>query len=149
MASPLDITPSNDGNVIRIPFPPLTEERRKELVKLAHKMGEEAKVAVRNIRRHAVDEIKAGQKGGDIPEDDAHRLTDEIQKLTDSFCDQVDEAFKSKENEIMEVRSVEGIPVYSLTPDPEARKLIDEFISACEDRHFRVKVIYHIVRGMR
>jgi ribosome recycling factor len=103
MASPLEITPSNDGNVIRIPFPPLTEERRRDLVKLVGKQAEEAKVAVRNVRRHAVDAIKKEQKDGIIPEDDAHKLTDEVQKLTDDFCDQVDHAFKGKEAEIMEV----------------------------------------------
>lgn len=103
MASPLDITPSNDGNVIRIPFPPLTEDRRKDLVKMVGKTAEEAKVAVRNIRRHAVDSVKKAQKGGDIPEDDAHKLSDQIQKLTDDSCGQIDEAFKAKEAEIMEV----------------------------------------------
>jgi len=103
MASPLDITPSNDGNVIRIPFPPLTEERRKDLVKLVGKLAEEAKVAVRNIRRHGVDAAKKLQKDGELPEDDAHKLSDEIQKLTDDYCGKVDEAFKAKEAEIMEV----------------------------------------------
>ncbi|NIA14146.1 MAG: ribosome recycling factor [Nitrospiraceae bacterium] len=103
MASPLDITPSNDGNLIRIPFPPLTEERRKDLVKLVGKTAEEAKVAVRNIRRHAVESVKKAQKAGDIPEDDAHKLTNDIQKLTDDSCGQIDEALKAKEAEIMEV----------------------------------------------
>jgi len=103
MASPLDLNPSNDGKLIRVPIPPLTEERRKDLVKVAGKHVEEAKVAVRNIRRHAVDTIKKQQKNGDIPEDDAHKLTDEVQKLTDQHTEAVDEAFKAKEADIMEV----------------------------------------------
>ena len=103
LASPLNLTPSNDGHLIRIPFPPLTEERRKDLVKLVGKMAEEAKVAVRNVRRHEVDEAKKMQKDGDLPEDEAHKLTDEVQKITDDFIDKIDEAFKAKEAEIMEV----------------------------------------------
>lgn len=103
LASPLQITPSNDGHVIRIPFPPLTEERRKELVKLVGKMAEEAKVAVRNVRRHSVETEKKLQKDGTLPEDEAKKLSDEIQKVTDDFCTKVDEAFKAKEAEIMEV----------------------------------------------
>lgn len=103
LASPLEITPSNDGTVIRIPMPQLTEERRKDLVKLAHKLAEEARVSVRNIRRHAVDEIKQGQKDGEIPEDDAHKLTAEVQKLTDDYIGKIDAALKHKEDEIMEV----------------------------------------------
>ena len=103
LASPLNITPSNDGHLIRIPFPPLTEDRRKDLVKLVGKMAEETKVAVRNVRRHEVDEAKRMQKDGDLPEDEAHKITDEIQKITDDFIEKIDEAFKSKETEIMEV----------------------------------------------
>ena len=103
MASPLDITPSNDGNVIRLPFPALTEQRRKELVKMVGKLAEETKVAVRNVRRTIVDAVKKDQKDGKIPEDDAHKLTNEVQKLTDDYCAKVDDAFKGKEAEIMEV----------------------------------------------
>jgi len=103
LASPLNLTPSNDGHLIRIPFPPLTEERRKDLVKLVGKMAEETRVAVRNIRRHEVDEAKRMQKDGDLPEDEAHKVTDEIQKITDDFINKIDEAFKAKEAEIMEV----------------------------------------------
>lgn len=103
IASPLDLNPSNDGKVIRIPIPQLTEERRKELVKLVGKLAEEARVAVRNIRRHAVDEIKKEQKDGTIPEDDAHKLTGEVQKATDSYVEHIDETLKQKEEEIMEV----------------------------------------------
>lgn len=103
LASPLNLTPSNDGHLIRIPFPSLTEERRKDLVRLVGKLAEEAKVAVRNVRRQLVDTEKKLQKGGEIPEDDAHKMTDEIQKTTDDFCTKIDEAFKAKEAEILEV----------------------------------------------
>ncbi|MCX5769947.1 MAG: ribosome recycling factor [Candidatus Hydrogenedentes bacterium] len=103
LASPLNLTPSSDGHLIRIPFPPLTEERRKDLVKLVGKMAEEAKVAVRNVRRHEVDTAKKMQKDGDLPEDEAHKLTDEVQKITDDFIDKIEEAFKAKEAEILEV----------------------------------------------
>jgi len=102
-ASPLDINPSNDGRLIRVPIPPLTEERRREMVKLAGKFTEEAKVAVRNVRRHAIETIKALQKDGSIPEDDAHHLTDEIQKMTDKHIQMMDDALKAKEADIMEV----------------------------------------------
>jgi ribosome recycling factor len=103
LASPLELNPSNDGRVIRIPIPQLTEERRKDLVKLLGKLAEEARVSVRSIRRHIVDEIKARQKKGDIPEDDARKLTDEVQKITDEHIEQIDEALKGKEEEVMEV----------------------------------------------
>jgi ribosome recycling factor len=102
-ASPLELNPSNDGQVIRVPIPQLTEQRRKDLAKFVGKLAEEARVAIRNSRRHAVDEIKAQQKDGKIPEDDAHKLTAEIQKATDDFIDKVEEALKAKEEEIMEV----------------------------------------------
>jgi len=102
-ASPLNVNPSNDGRLIRIPIPPLTEERRKEMVKLAAKLAEEARVAVRNVRRHTIETIKSQQKSGEIPEDDAHRLTDEIQKLTDKHIEMIDGLLKSKEADIMEV----------------------------------------------
>lgn len=102
-ASQLNVNPSNDGRVIRIPIPPLTEDRRKDLVKLAARLAEEARVAIRNVRRHAIEAIKAHQKDGDIPEDDAHRMSDEIQKLTDKHIESIDAAFKSKEADIMEV----------------------------------------------
>ena len=101
--SPLGLNPQNDGKVIRIPIPQLTEERRKELVKVAGKHREEAKVAVRNIRRHAIEAIKQEQKDGKTPEDDAHRLTAEIEKATETHTHQIDEAFKAKEADIMEV----------------------------------------------
>ncbi|MGI6461536.1 MAG: ribosome recycling factor [Candidatus Hydrogenedentales bacterium] len=102
-ASPLDLTPGNDGNVIRIPIPQLTEERRKDLARLVGKLAEEARVAIRNVRRSVIEEIKKKQKDGDIPEDDAHKLTEQIQKITDEHIEQVEEALKAKEAEIMEV----------------------------------------------
>lgn len=103
MASPLGITPSNDGKVIRVPIPQPTEERRKELVKIAGKHREDAKIALRNVRRHAMEEIKTAQKSGDIPEDEAHRLSDEVEKVTHECTEEVDEIFKLKEQDIMEV----------------------------------------------
>lgn len=103
MVSPLGVNPSNDGRVIRIPIPTLTEERRKELVKLASRYAEEAKVSVRNIRRHAIECVKKAQKDGEIPEDDAHKLTDEAQKFTDKHIDSIDAALRAKEADIMEV----------------------------------------------
>jgi ribosome recycling factor len=103
MTSGLDLTPSNDGNVIRLPIPPLNEERRRDLVKVAGKYVEEAKVACRSIRRHAIDTLKKLQKDGEIPEDDAHRLSESVQKLTDIHTEKIDEIYKSKEADIMEV----------------------------------------------
>jgi len=103
LASSLGLNPSNDGRLIRVPIPPLSEERRKELVKVASRHLEEAKVAIRNVRRHAVEAIKKAQKDGEIPEDDAHKLSDELQKNTDKHIDRVDAAFKAKEADIMEV----------------------------------------------
>lgn len=103
MQSPLGVTPQNDGKLIRVPIPQLTEERRKDLVKVAGKHREEARIAVRNIRRHAMEEIKAAQKDGDIPEDEAHRLSDEVEKATHETTDEIDEVFKAKEADIMEV----------------------------------------------
>lgn len=103
MQSPLGMTPSNDGRVIRIPIPHLSGERRKELVKQASRHLEDAKVSIRSVRRHAVELVKKMQKDGELPEDDAHRASDEIQKLTDHYTKVVDDAFASKEADIMEV----------------------------------------------
>jgi ribosome recycling factor len=91
MQSDLGITPSNDGNVIRLAFPPLTEERRKELVKQVHDRAEEARVAVRNVRRHAKEEIEKLEHDGAISQDDLIRAEKELQKLTDRFVTEVDE----------------------------------------------------------
>jgi ribosome recycling factor len=101
--STLELNPSNDGKTIRIPIPTLTEQRRKDLVKHVHKLAEEQRVSVRNIRRHAVEEIRKEQKDGKIPEDDAHKLTNEMQKSTDDFIAKIDSGLKRKEDEIMEV----------------------------------------------
>jgi ribosome recycling factor len=103
LASDLGLNPNSDGNVIRVPFPPLTEERRKELVKLCKQYAEEARVAVRNIRRDANHKLDRAQKEGDIGEDDARRAEAEIQKTTDAHVKQIDEALQRKEDEIMEV----------------------------------------------
>jgi ribosome recycling factor len=101
--SDLGLNPSNDGQVIRIPIPPLTEERRKEYVKLLHKLTEEARVAVRNVRREANDEIKHRQKDEGLSEDDIRREQAEVQKLTDQYVAKIEELMKHKEAEIMEV----------------------------------------------
>ena len=102
MKSDLGLTPSNDGTVIRIVIPMLTEERRSELVKLCKKSGEEAKVAIRNIRRDANDECKKLEKT-DISEDESRRVQEDIQKVTDRFIAEVDKLVTGKEKEIMEV----------------------------------------------
>lgn len=101
--SDLGLNPSNDGKVVRVPIPPLTEERRREYVRLLHKMTEEGRVAVRQARKDANDDIKKQQKAGDISEDDARREQDEIQKLTDRYIAQMEEILKHKEAEVMEV----------------------------------------------
>ncbi|RAL26321.1 ribosome recycling factor [Thermoflavimicrobium daqui] len=103
LKSELGLTPSNDGSVIRINLPALTEERRSELVKLARKTGEEAKVAIRNVRRDANDELKKLEKNGEVPEDVARRGQDEVQKLTDRFIKEIDNVVQAKEKEIMEI----------------------------------------------
>lgn len=103
LKSDLGLTPNNDGNLIRIAIPALTEERRAELVKVVKKTGEEAKVAIRNIRRDANDEMKKLEKKGDLSEDEARRGQDEIQKLTDRFIQETDQVVETKEKEIMEV----------------------------------------------
>jgi ribosome recycling factor len=102
MKSDLGLTPSNDGNAIRLVIPALTEERRAELVKLTKKYGEEAKVAIRNIRRDANDDIKKLEKNG-MPEDESRRHQDEIQKQTDKYVAETDKVLVGKEKEIMEV----------------------------------------------
>ena len=101
--SDLGINPTNDGKVIRLVFPELTEERRKDLVKEVKKKGEAAKVAVRNIRRDANDALKKMGKGGDISEDEIKDLEDQVQKLTDKFIAEIDGAIAEKTKEIMTV----------------------------------------------
>jgi ribosome recycling factor len=99
----LGLTPSNDGQLIRLPVPPLTEERRKEYVKLVHKMAEDARIAVRNVRRDSMNDVKRQEKDGDLSRDAASRAQDEIQKLTDAEIKSIDEAMGRKEAEILEV----------------------------------------------
>ncbi len=103
LASDIGITPGNDGKIIRLVFPELTEERRKELVKDIKKKAEAAKVAVRNVRRDANDAIKKAAKASEISEDEQKQIEDEIQKLTDKFVTEIDKATDAKTNEIMTV----------------------------------------------
>jgi ribosome recycling factor len=103
MASDLGITPGNDGAVIRLSFPPLTEERRKELIKVVHHRGEEARVAVRNIRRHSKDELEKLEREGGISEDDLVRSEKELQKLTDKHIAEIDEVVAHKDAELKEI----------------------------------------------
>jgi ribosome recycling factor len=103
MSSDVGITPSNDGNVIRLNFPPLTEERRKELIKVVHHRGEEGRVAVRNIRRHSKEELERLERDGGISEDDLARAEKELQKLTDRHVAEVDEVVAHKEKELKEI----------------------------------------------
>jgi ribosome recycling factor len=101
--SDLGLNPSNDGQLIRIPIPPLTEERRREYVRLLHKLAEEGRVAVRQARKDANDEIKGRQKKEALSEDDIRREEKEVQKLTDQYIAKVEEMLKHKEAEVMEV----------------------------------------------
>ena len=103
IASEIGINPNNDGKVIRLIFPELTEERRKELVKEIKKYAEEAKVAVRNTRRDGIDKVKAMQKDGDITEDELKTSENEIQKITDKNIEEIDKILETKENEIMSI----------------------------------------------
>jgi len=102
-ASDLGITPSNDGNVIRLSFPPLTEERRKELVKVVRHKAEEGRVAVRNLRRAARHELEALEKGGDISSDDLDRVEKELEKLTHEQVAAIDKLLAHKEHELLEI----------------------------------------------
>ena len=103
LVSDLGINPTNDGNVIRLVFPELTEERRKDLAKDVKKKGEGAKVAIRNIRRDAMDSIKKMEKAGDISEDDLKQGEEKIQKITDKMIEKVDKSIETKTKEIMTV----------------------------------------------
>jgi len=102
LKSDLGLTPSNDGKILRISIPPLTEERRKELVKVIHKICEDHKVTVRNIRRDSNELLKSLKKDGDISEDEAFRSQDEVQKITDEHIKRIDECYSEKEKEILE-----------------------------------------------
>ena len=101
--SDLGLTPSNDGRLIRLPIPQLTEERRKDLVKQVRHMAEEGRVAARNVRRDAIHRLKELEKNGETGSDDVHRAEERLQKLTDERVNQIDAALKAKEAEIMEV----------------------------------------------
>ena len=99
--SDLGITPNSDGKLIRLNIPQLTEERRKDLAKLAKKLGEECKIRVRQSRRDANESLKKSQKDGEIPEDECKSLVDDVQKQTDKYTDSIDQIVKDKEHEIM------------------------------------------------
>jgi ribosome recycling factor len=101
--SDLGLTPSNDGQVVRLPIPQLTEERRKELVRQVRHLAEEGRVAARNVRRDAIHQLKEMEKKGEVGSDDVHRAEDRLQKLTDEHTTAIDAALKAKEAEIMEV----------------------------------------------
>lgn len=103
LQSDLGLTPINDGQIIRLAIPPLTEERRKDLVRLVRKEAEDKRVAVRNIRRDANDQLKSLQKDGDISEDDGKRAEKQTQELTDRYIKEIDTLLQAKEQEIMEV----------------------------------------------
>lgn len=103
LASDIGITPNNDGKSLRLNFPPLTEERRKDLVKDIRKKGEDAKVAIRSIRRDAMDAYKTDKKNGEITEDDLKASENDVQKLTDKYVKEIDGIIAAKEKEIMEV----------------------------------------------
>jgi ribosome recycling factor len=103
MASDLGITPSNDGNVIRLSFPPLTEERRRELIKLVHQRGEDGRVAVRNIRRHSKEELERLERDASISQDELTRAERDLQKVTDQHVAEVDEIVAHKEQELKEI----------------------------------------------
>lgn len=103
MMADLGLNPANDGNVIRVPIPPLNEERRKELVKLIKRFGEEAKIALRNIRRDANDSLKKAEKEDHVSEDDRIKSEKDVQEMTDKHVERIDEMIGHKEEEIMEV----------------------------------------------
>ena len=103
LKSELGMTPANDGKVIRITIPRLTEERRKELVKLVKKMGENNKIGVRNIRREIIESLRTMEKDKDISEDELHQMQQQVQKTTDTFVENIDEVIAVKEKEIMEI----------------------------------------------
>jgi len=101
--SDLGVNPTNDGNIIRVVFPQLTEERRKELIKVARHKAEESRISIRNIRRHAKDSLDKLVKDGEVGEDDVARAEKELEKLTHTYVEHVDEALRSKEAELLEV----------------------------------------------
>lgn len=102
-ASNIGINPVNDGKMIRLVFPQLTEDKRKELTKDVNKLGEDAKITIRNVRREAIDDYRAQEKSGEIREDDLYTLEEEAQKLTDKYVEKVDKAVEKKNAELMEL----------------------------------------------
>lgn len=102
-SSDLGLNPSNDGSIIRLVFPPLTEERRKDLIKMVRERAEEGRVAVRNVRRHSKEEMERLEKQGELSQDDLHRAEKELQKLTDHKVHDIDEMLSHKEKELLEV----------------------------------------------
>ena len=103
LKSDLNLTPANEGQQIRLNFPPLTEERRREMTKVVHKKAEEHKVAIRNVRREANEEVQKIRKAGKVSEDDAKRLNEQVQKVTDKYIDQVERMRAAKDEELLEV----------------------------------------------
>jgi ribosome recycling factor len=103
LKSDLGLNPTNDGHTIRLAIPQLTEDRRRELVKVVHKKVEEGRVAVRNVRRHSVDELRALDKGKEISDDEEKRAEEQLQKMTDRFIEEIDKVGKEKEAELLEV----------------------------------------------
>ena len=103
MEAGLGLNPQTEGQTIRIPIPPLTEQRRQEFAKVAARYAEEARVAVRNVRRHAMDELKKAERDNAISKDDHRGFSEQVQKMTDSFITKIDEALGHKEAEIMQV----------------------------------------------
>ena len=103
LASDIGINPNNDGKVIRLNFPELTEERRKELVKDVRQIAENAKVSIRSIRRDGMDEAKAALKAGDLTEDEEKQEEDNVQKLTDKYIEEIDKILENKEKDIMNI----------------------------------------------
>ena len=103
MAADLGLNPANDGALVRVPVPPLNEERRREYVKLLHKMAEEGRVSLRHARHKANDSVKAEMKEHEISEDEGHRLLDQVQKLTDEYGQKIDDLLEQKEKEVMAI----------------------------------------------
>lgn len=102
-SSELGLNPANDGSIIRVPIPALNEERRRDMVRMLHKLAEEGRIAVRHARQEANKQIKARQQAAELSEDEAHRQMDDVQKLTDEYIQRIDQALKSKEEEVLEV----------------------------------------------
>lgn len=103
MSADLGLNPNNDGSLIRIPIPPLTDERRKELIRHVHQLAEEGRIGIRNVRREANEHVKKAEKDNELSEDNAKRAAENIQEMTDKYVKEIDEAVEAKEKDIMEV----------------------------------------------